>query len=136
MGVVGSAPGARIWSVKAENQHGEFEESDAVAAVNWVTAHSSQIEVANMSFGCEEGIECEGKALREAIAASVNKASSTSPPLGTKMRTCWVKVLAHKQCRLISRAQSLKSSRCRRSKVPTGLLEELADPHRADMGAE
>jgi subtilisin family serine protease len=82
-GVVGSAPGARIWSVKAGNQKGEFEYSDAIAAVNWVTEHSSQIEVANLSFGCElgaagdcttsDGSSADGTALREAIAASVNK---------------------------------------------------------------
>jgi subtilisin family serine protease len=75
-GVVGTAPGVRIWSVKAGNQEGVFQMSDVIAAVNWVTAHSEQIEVANMSLGCREEPaieECMGKALHEAIAASVNK---------------------------------------------------------------
>jgi subtilisin family serine protease len=74
-GVVGTAPGARIWSVKAGDQTGVFKMSDVIAAVNWVTARYSVIEVANMSLGCEEEVKemCSGTALREAIAASVNK---------------------------------------------------------------
>ena len=71
-GVVGSAPGARIWSVKAGDQTGAFETSDVLAAVNWVTARSNQIEVANMSYSCELTI-CPAKALHEAITASVSK---------------------------------------------------------------
>jgi subtilisin family serine protease len=74
-GVVGTAPGARIWSVKAGNSEGVFQISDVLAAINWVTARSSQIEIVNMSLGCEEEAkdECSGTAMREAIAASVNQ---------------------------------------------------------------
>jgi subtilisin family serine protease len=75
-GTVGTAPGARIWSVKAGNQKGEFDMSDVIAAVNWVTARSNQIEVVNMSLGCEGyigGDACEATAMRDAIAASVDK---------------------------------------------------------------
>ncbi len=80
-GVVGSAPGARIWSVKVLNDSGDLERdfgeenqmSDALAGINWVTARSAQIEVVNLSWGCYEDGECQGKPLREAIAASVNK---------------------------------------------------------------
>jgi formylmethanofuran dehydrogenase subunit D len=72
-GVVGTAPGARIWSVKAGNAQGSFLMSDVLAAVNWVTARSSEIEVVNMSVGCEEQGLCQATALREAIAASVDK---------------------------------------------------------------
>ena len=71
IGVVGTAPGARIWSVKAGNADGSFEISDIIAAINWVTARSSQIEVVNMSIECTSG--CAVKAWEEAIAASVNK---------------------------------------------------------------
>jgi len=72
-GVVGTAPGARIWSVKAGNQNGEFAMSDVLEAINWVTARSSQIEAANMSLGCAESFDCKAAALQEAITASVNK---------------------------------------------------------------
>jgi hypothetical protein len=73
-GVVGTAPGARIWGVKAGNQKGVFPMSAVIAAVNWVTARSSQIEVVNMSLGCEAW-ECDGAQmpLKEAIATSVDK---------------------------------------------------------------
>ncbi|HET9197419.1 MAG TPA: S8 family serine peptidase [Solirubrobacterales bacterium] len=82
-GVAGTAPGVRIWSVRVLNYQGNLQTvdgalykgqlSDVIAAVNWVTERSSAIEVVNMSFGCEEPDECNGKPLREAIAASVDK---------------------------------------------------------------
>lgn len=50
-GVVGVAPGARLWSVKAFEGN-TAPESALVAAVDWVTAHASEIEIANGSFGC------------------------------------------------------------------------------------
>jgi hypothetical protein len=68
-GVVGTAPGARIWSVKVFG--GSLYMSDLIAAVNWTTAHSSEIEVVNMSFHCLE--DCSPTALRAAIAASVDQ---------------------------------------------------------------
>jgi len=69
-GVVGTAPGARIWSVKVFDTSGGMSLSNLIAGINWVTAHSSQIEVANVSLHCPG---CAPAALREAIAASVNK---------------------------------------------------------------
>jgi len=77
-GVVGSAPGARIWSVKVLEDGNEESiapslMSDAIAGVNWVTAHSNVIEVANMSFACWSAAgNCARTALSEAIGASVN----------------------------------------------------------------
>jgi subtilisin family serine protease len=68
IGVVGVAPGVRLWAVRALNNYGGGYESWIVAGVDWVTAHASQIEVANMSLGCG----CELPALEKAISASVN----------------------------------------------------------------
>jgi subtilisin family serine protease len=66
-GVVGMAPGARIWSVKVLDPGGW--ESEIVAGIDWVTARSKQIEVANMSIGCT----CEKTpAISEAINSAVN----------------------------------------------------------------
>ena len=97
IGAVGTAPGARIWSVKVVSQMGHIgsddvgmilseppnpaidlnlgnaQMSDAIAGIDYVTAHSSEIEVANMSFACstyEWG--CARTALAQAIATSVN----------------------------------------------------------------
>ncbi|MDX1624032.1 MAG: S8 family serine peptidase [Gemmatimonadota bacterium] len=67
LGVVGVAPGARLWGVKALGDDGSGYISSIVAAIDWVTARADQIEVANMSFGCT----CESTAMDDAIAASV-----------------------------------------------------------------
>jgi subtilisin family serine protease len=66
-GVVGVAPGARIWAVKVLEDKGFGNESWIVAGVDWVTAHAGSIDVANMSLGCE----CEQPVLEEAITNSV-----------------------------------------------------------------
>jgi len=66
-GVVGVAPGARLWAVKVLDGQGSGYTSWIIAGVDWVTAHADQIEVANMSLGCE----CSQPALDEAIEASV-----------------------------------------------------------------
>ena len=101
-GAVGTAPGARIWSVKVIKrigyigtdevgmslggivseedggtitnlEDGNNRMSDAIAGIDYVTAHSSEIEVANMSFACAtDEWGCAHTALAEAIASSVN----------------------------------------------------------------
>lgn len=50
-GVVGMAPGARLWPVKVLNAAGIGFTSDIVCGIDFVTANASQIEVANMSLG-------------------------------------------------------------------------------------
>jgi subtilisin len=66
-GVVGVAPGARIWSVKVLNAQGSGNMSDIIAGIDYVTANASSIEVANMSLGCE----CTSAALNTAISKAV-----------------------------------------------------------------
>lgn len=67
-GVVGVAPGARLWAVKVLGDNGQGFASWVIAGVDWVTAHSEEIEVANMSLGCL----CSMPALDEAIEVSVD----------------------------------------------------------------
>ena len=50
-GVVGMAPGARIWPVKVLGALGIGFTSDVVCGIDYVAANASQIEVANMSLG-------------------------------------------------------------------------------------
>jgi len=50
-GVVGVAPGARLWAVKVLNSAGSGSISQVICGIDWVTAHASTIEVANMSLG-------------------------------------------------------------------------------------
>lgn len=71
-GVVGVAPGARLWAVRVLNNAGSGSWSSVICGVDWVTANASVIEVANMSLGgtgSEEG--CNDNGLQEAICNSV-----------------------------------------------------------------
>lgn len=67
-GVVGVAPGARIWSVKVLDRNGSGYLSDVIEGIDYVTANASQIDVANMSLGC---LQCQTAAMDEAISRSV-----------------------------------------------------------------
>ncbi|MCS4538211.1 MAG: S8 family serine peptidase [Thaumarchaeota archaeon] len=68
IGVVGVAAGAKLWAVKVLDNSGSGWMSWIIAGVDWVTSHAGEIEVANMSLGCE----CKSDALDKAIANSVN----------------------------------------------------------------
>jgi len=50
-GVVGMAPGARLWGVKVLDGWGLGLLSDVIAGVDWVTARAGTIEVATLSLG-------------------------------------------------------------------------------------
>jgi subtilisin len=53
LGVVGVAPGARLWAVKVVDETGSGTIESVICGVDWVTAHRSRIEVANMSLSGE-----------------------------------------------------------------------------------
>lgn len=69
IGVVGIAPGAKIWAVKVLDSTGSGFISDIIAAIDYLTQNAGEVDVANMSFGCE----CESSALDTAINNSVEK---------------------------------------------------------------
>jgi subtilisin family serine protease len=52
VGVVGAAPGARIWAVKVLSDAGSGSFSDILAGINYVYANRAQIETVNLSLGC------------------------------------------------------------------------------------
>ena len=66
-GVVGVAPGARLWAVKVLGNDGSGWMSWIIAGIDYVTDNADQIEVANMSLGCK----CSSSAMDTAIANSV-----------------------------------------------------------------
>lgn len=66
-GVVGIAPGARLWAVKVLNGTGSGPISTIIAGIDYVTQHANEIDVANLSFGCK----CYSNALDTAIHNSV-----------------------------------------------------------------
>ena len=71
-GVVGVAPGARLWAVRVLNNAGSGFTSDIICGIDFVTANASLIEVANMSLGgggTDTG--CSSNAYHQAICNSV-----------------------------------------------------------------
>lgn len=71
VGVIGVAPGARIWSVKVLDRNGSGAMSEIIAGVDYVTQNASSIEVANLSLGCECTSSALDAALNRAVAAGV-----------------------------------------------------------------
>ena len=70
-GVVGVAPGARIWAIKVLEDNGSGEGSQVLAGVDYVTANASEIEVANMSLTGSGAFQPLDDAISEAVAAGV-----------------------------------------------------------------
>ena len=72
-GVVGVAPGARLWAVRVLDNRGSGSWSSVVCGVDWVTANAGTIEVANMSLGGggTDG-DCASSSLHQAICNSVD----------------------------------------------------------------
>jgi len=68
-GVVGVAPGARLWAVKVLNANNTGQLSDIIAGIDWVNERSDTIEIANMSLGGQG----YSPALRTAIQDTVAK---------------------------------------------------------------
>jgi subtilisin family serine protease len=65
--VVGVAPGARLHSVRVLDADGGGSLSAVVAGLDWVADHADEIEVANVSLGCE----CRSSTLDDAVAGAV-----------------------------------------------------------------
>jgi subtilisin family serine protease len=71
-GVVGVAPGARIWAVRVLDAAGDGSLATLACGIDWVTAHAAAIKVANMSLvGRDTDQGCHDGALHEAICRSV-----------------------------------------------------------------
>jgi len=73
-GVVGVAPGARLWAVRVLNNQGSGTTSTIICGIDWVTANAATIEVVNMSLG-GSGSDCNcggSDAYHNAICRSVN----------------------------------------------------------------
>jgi subtilisin family serine protease/subtilisin-like proprotein convertase family protein len=68
-GVVGVAPGARLWAIKVMDDTGAGTTASVIKGIDFVTQNAGQIEVANLCFS---GIGYSS-ALRQAISNSVAK---------------------------------------------------------------
>jgi subtilisin len=83
IGVVGVAPGARVWPVKVLTDAGVGLTSNVICGIDYVTSQASQIEVANMSLGgggSDDGNcgntnnDAEHRAICSSVAAGVTYA--------------------------------------------------------------
>jgi subtilisin len=70
-GVVGVAPGARLWAVKVCDAQGSCPSSAIIAGIDHVTANADSIEVANMSLGGSGFNQAEYDAIQKAVNAGV-----------------------------------------------------------------
>jgi subtilisin len=75
-GVVGVAPGARLWAVRVLDEQGHGALSSVLCGIDWVTAHADVIDVANLSLGTPgrrpAGTGCAtGDVFHDAICRSV-----------------------------------------------------------------
>jgi subtilisin len=68
IGVVGVAPGARLWNLKAMDAKCSGAISDIIKAIDFATLNSDKIEVVNLSLGCQ----CFSSALDLAIDNAVS----------------------------------------------------------------
>jgi subtilisin len=71
LGVVGVAPGARLWAAKVLNSQGSGYVSDLIAGIDWVTARAGTIEVANMSLAATGTNGLLRTAIQNSVAAGV-----------------------------------------------------------------
>ena len=74
-GVVGMAPGARIWSVRVLDRYGGGTWSQIICGMEWVAENAATIEVANMSLGAgmpEYGSGCTSSPAHRAVCAMTN----------------------------------------------------------------
>jgi len=70
-GVVGVAPGARLWAVKVCDAQGSCPSSAIIAGIDYVAANAGSIEVANMSLGGSGYSQAEYDAIQGAVDAGV-----------------------------------------------------------------
>jgi subtilisin len=72
IGVVGVAPGARLYAVRVLNNAGSGSWSSVICGIDWVTANRATIEVANMSLGGSgSDTGCNDGGMHQAICNSV-----------------------------------------------------------------
>lgn len=78
IGVVGVAPGARLWSVKVLNRSGSGTISGVIAGIDWVTQRAGQIEAANMSLAAVGKSNAFRLAIQNSVAAGIFYAVAAS----------------------------------------------------------
>ncbi|HEX7817937.1 MAG TPA: S8 family serine peptidase, partial [Nitrososphaeraceae archaeon] len=70
-GVVGLAPGARLWAIKVLDSNGIGSSSDIIKGIDYVTEHANEIDVVNLSFGAVGKNDALHNAIIKSVAAGV-----------------------------------------------------------------
>ena len=70
-GVVGIAPGARLWAIKVLANNGIGMSSDIIKGIDYATEHANEIDVVNLSFGGEGTNVALHDAIINSVAAGV-----------------------------------------------------------------
>src|SRR4026208_24785 len=70
-GVVGLAPGARLWAIKVLDSNGIGFMSDLIEGIDYVTQHAKEIEVVNLSFGGDGSSDAFHTAISKSVSAGV-----------------------------------------------------------------
>ncbi len=71
IGVVGVAPGARIWSIKVLNSSGSGFWSWVIAGLDYAALHSGEIEVVNLSLGGSGYLQAVHDAMRKTVSTGI-----------------------------------------------------------------
>ena len=70
-GVVGVAPGARLWAVKVLGDNGQGSTSSIISGIDYVTQHADEIDVVNMSLGGEFSSDILDQAISNSVSAGI-----------------------------------------------------------------
>jgi subtilisin family serine protease len=70
-GVVGVAPGARLYALKVLDDSGHGNLSDILSAIEWVTANASKIDAVNLSLKFPGSSDNLNKAISESVQSGV-----------------------------------------------------------------
>ena len=71
IGVVGIAPGAKLWAIKVLDRNGSGALSTIIKGIDYIRQYASQIEVANLSLGCECKSSAFDTAINNAVKAGI-----------------------------------------------------------------
>ena len=71
IGVVGVAPGAKLWAIKVLDRNGSGALSTIIKGIDYIRQYANQIEVANLSLGCECKSSAFDTAINNAVKAGI-----------------------------------------------------------------
>ncbi|MDN5846257.1 MAG: S8 family serine peptidase [Candidatus Nitrosocosmicus sp.] len=71
IGGVGVAPGAKLWAIKVLDRNGSGALSTIIKGIDYIRQYASQIEVANLSLGCECKSSAFDTAINNAVKAGI-----------------------------------------------------------------